>query len=110
MSKYHSFPDDAVQDALNTVTIDDLNANNPTDNGKQLTVAGCISVTINNGKACLHLPLDFGKVCISVPSRYDGQKARACIHICKHWHLPTGVRVTISIDGITIVKKVYGKC
>lgn len=80
------------------------------DDGHVSTLAECISVTINNGKACLNLPLGIGSVCIPVPNIYNGQVASACLSICTTWGIPTGVRVTVIVAGITIVSQSFGKC
>ena len=80
------------------------------DDGHISTRAACISVTISNGQACLNLPLGIGSVCLPVPISYDGQVASACIDICTTFGIPTGVEVTVSIAGVQIVRKTFGKC
>lgn len=80
------------------------------DDGHVSTLAECISVTIQDGKACLNLPLGFGSVCIPVPNVYNGQVASACLSICTTWGFPTGVRVSVIVAGITIVSQTFGKC
>ena len=72
--------------------------------------AACISVTIDNGKACLNVPI-FGDVCIDIPSIIpSGTVAEACIDICKQWGVPCGVKVTVSALGSNIATKEFGCC
>ncbi len=117
MSDYPTFSDEAVQSAVQAANdhysskaLQKSNNSVSNDDGHVAMLAECISVTINNGKACLNLPLGIGSVCIPVPIKYDGQVAQACLHICTTFGFPTGVKVTISIAGITIVQKSFGKC
>ena len=80
------------------------------DDGHLSLRAQCITVTIGNGQACLNLPLGIGQVCLPVPISYNGQVASACLDICTTWGIPTGVKVTVSVAGIQIVQKTFGKC
>lgn len=79
--------------------------------GAMSIAAQCISVTVQNKKVCLSLPLGIGRVCLPIPSWIpNGKVAQACLSICTTWGIPTGVRVTISVAGQTIVSKSFGKC
>lgn len=79
--------------------------------GEYSALAECISVTVKNNKICLNLPLGIGSVCIPIPlSVPDGTAAQACLHICTTWGIPTGVKVTVSVAGVQIVSKTFGKC
>ena len=69
-----------------------------------------VSPTIKNGKACINLPLGIGQVCLPIPISYDGKVASVCLSICTTWGIPSGVRVTVSVAGVTIVSKTFGKC
>ena len=80
------------------------------DDGHLSTRAECITLTISNGQACINLPLGIGHVCLPVPISYDGQVASVCLDICTTWGIPTGVRVTVSVAGVQIVQKTFGKC
>ena len=80
------------------------------DDGHMQILAECVELTLKNRKACLKLPLNIGKICIPVPIDYDGKAARACLKICTTWGIPSGVVVTVSVGGIVIVKKSFGKC
>ena len=81
-----------------------------TDDGHLSTLAECVTLTINDGKACVNLPLGIGQVCLPIPISYNGQVASACLSICTTWGIPTGVRVTVSVAGVTIISKTFGKC
>lgn len=117
----HSFDEEAINAALEaasghfdaqlsagTVDTGTLSA---FDDGHLALAAGCISVTVENGKICLNLPLGIGKYCLPIPSVIpDGTAAEACLRICTTWKIPTGVGVTISVAGKVIVSKTFGKC
>lgn len=80
------------------------------DDGHLSTLAECVTLTINDGKVCLNLPLGIGQVCLPIPISYNGQVASACLSICTTWGIPTGVRVTVSVAGVTIISKTFGSC
>ncbi|WP_299596438.1 hypothetical protein [uncultured Tateyamaria sp.] len=89
----------------------DAMADGVTEDGHLSMAAGCVSVTVENGKVCLNLPLGFGKYCFPIPNVIpNGTAAEACLHICTTWGIPTGVKVTISVAGKVIVSKSFGKC
>ncbi len=117
MADFPSFSDEAVNGAIQSAKSfydTKLKASSTNtvshDDGHLSTLAECISVTINDGKACLNLPLGIGSVCIPVPISYDGKVAQACLSVCTTWGIPTGVRVTVSVAGVTIISKTFGKC
>ena len=81
------------------------------DDGHIQMAAGCISVTVQNGRVCLNLPLGIGSVCLPVPSVIpNGTAAQACIRICSIFGIPTGLTLTVSVAGNVIVQKTFGKC
>jgi hypothetical protein len=80
------------------------------DDGHLATRAECITLTISNGQVCVNLPLGIGKVCLPVPISYNGQVASVCLDICTTMGFPTGVKVTVTVAGIQIVQKSFGKC
>lgn len=119
MSTYHSFDQKAIEEALE--------AGSRVNEGKELDAtssnydgnlaghvsmsASCIGLTVSNHKVCVELPLHFGKHCIPVPARFpDGTPAQACLDICHHWRVPTGVKVTINIDGVQVASATFGDC
>lgn len=115
-NEFHSFDDKSVQAALDAAQAHfegniDAKSINSAEDGHLALAAGCISVTVENGKVCLNLPLGFGKYCFPIPSIIpNGTAAEACLSICTTWGIPTGVRVTISVAGKVIVSKSFGKC
>ena len=79
--------------------------------GKLVMAATCVSVTVKNGKVCLNLPFGFGSVCLPIPAIFpDGTAAQACLDICTTWGIPTGIKVTVSVAGRTIVQQTFGYC
>ncbi len=117
MSDVPSFSEDAVQAAIKTAQDHYNQAARQTasgalshDDGHLALLSECISVDVENGKVCIKLPLGIGKVCIPIPVKYNGQVAQACLHTCTTFGIPTGVKVTVSIAGIRVVKKTFGKC
>lgn len=109
-----SFSDENVQKLLASVRrnqeVPSQDSKALEDGGRLCLFAECIKLTINNGKACLVVPLGVGEVCLPVPNIYDGDLASACLHICTTWGIPTGVKVTVSINGQDIVSRSYGNC
>ncbi|MDP3895472.1 MAG: hypothetical protein Q8Q62_02230, partial [Mesorhizobium sp.] len=111
MATYHEFDEKAIAAALEAARgFHDPKALaasaqvNPFDDGHLRLAASCISVTVDNGKVCLNLPLGIGQVCVPIPAIFpNGTAAQACLDICTTWGIPTGVRLTVSIAGQTIV-------
>lgn len=119
MTTYHEFSAQAVQQALDTARMHNdtvgLKAADGSPNiaggGEFAVLAECVSVTVSGGRVCLNLPLGIGSVCIPIPISFpDGTAAQACLSICTTWGFPTGVKVTVSIAGQTIIEKSFGKC
>ncbi|TQV88349.1 hypothetical protein [Aliikangiella coralliicola] len=116
MANDPSFSEDAVNNAIASASQhysgfrQKSSASISSDDGHLATLAECIELVINDGKVCLVLPLGIGKICIPIPVSYDGKVAQACLSICTIWGIPTGVKVTVSVAGVTIISKVFGKC
>jgi hypothetical protein len=119
MANYNEFNNDDIEHALaaarahnETVGITNSESTlNHTMGGEYSVLAQCISVTVTNNKVCLNLPLGIGSVCLPIPFNIpNGTAAQACLTICTTWGIPTGVKVTVSVAGVTIVSKVFGKC
>ena len=119
MSTFYSFDANAINEALAAARATHQNtdlqaaeANFNTVKGGDLAVhAQCIAVTIEDHKVCIDLPLGFGKHCISIPVNIpNGTAGKACLKICTTWGIPTGIKVTVEVAGITIVSQTFGKC
>ena len=80
------------------------------DDGRLSILAECVTLTISDGEVCIELPLGLGKACLPVPISYNGQVARACLSVCTTFGIPSGVRVSVSVAGLEIVSKTFGKC
>ena len=73
--------------------------------------AECITVEVENHQICLDLPMKLGKHCIGIPINFpNGTDAQACLSLCAHWGIPTGVEVTVKILGVTVASQKFGKC
>lgn len=71
----------------------------------------CISVTVENGNVCLNLPIVDQKICLPIPNIIpNGTAAQACLKICTTFGFPTGVCVTVSALGKTVVQQCFGAC
>jgi hypothetical protein len=112
-----SFSEEAVSEVLEAArrahdAIQDVATQNTVSPPSELSLrAECISVTVEGGKVCLHLSLGIGRVCIPLPVRIpDGTVAQACLDICTHWGIPTGLCVTVSIEGHQVAKQCFGYC
>ncbi len=111
-----SFSDAKIQEALDSARkfyegrVEQGGKQITHDDGHLSTRAQCITLTIANGQACVNLPLGIGNVCLPIPISYDGQVASVCLDICTTWGFPTGVKVTVTVAGIQIVQKSFGKC
>ena len=119
MPKYYSFSDESVQHAVNSARDTHSGGNleatsagfDVTRGGEYSALAECISVTVENHAICVNLPLGMGKHCISIPiSVPDGTAAQACLTICTTWGIPTGVKVSVIVAGVTVVSQTFGKC
>ena len=119
MANFPSFNQEKVEQALDaarrhneTVGIEASDGSpNILGGSEYAALAECISVTVKDHKICLDLPLGIGSVCIPIPiSVPEGTAAQACLSICTTWGFPTGVKVTISVAGVTIISKTFGKC
>jgi len=79
--------------------------------GCLLVAAECISITVDNNRVCINLPLGIGSHCFSLPlSIPNGSVGQACLSICTTWGIPTGVKVSVIIAGITVISQSFGKC
>lgn len=119
MTTYHSFDDKEVQALIDTAAnhfdADTLKSAAPRDMTLQASPMKigdtCITVTVENGKVCLKLPVVDTKVCLPIPPFIpDGTAAQACLKICTTLGVPSGVCVTISALGKTVVHQCFGLC
>lgn len=119
MSKFYSFDEEAIQAALDAAkknhessNLMSVNSQFDTSKGGDLQIsAQCVKVTVENNKVCVELPLNLGKHCLTIPlSIPNGSVGQACLSICTTWGIPTGVRVSVIIAGITVISQVFGKC
>jgi len=79
--------------------------------GCMLVAAECIKVVTKGNQVCVKLPLGFGTHCFTLPvSIPSGSVGQACLSICTTWGIPTGVKVSVVIAGITVVSQSFGKC
>ena len=116
--QYPSFSEESVQNALAAARSDfegqDLKAlsmKGLPPSTELSVLAECITVTVSNNKVCVNLPLGLGSACLPVPISFpDGTAARACLSLCTTWGFPTGVKVNVTIGGITVVQQTFGKC
>ena len=120
MATYHKFDPKAVDRAIasakahrektapTTVSSQQNFAATP---GHLMLTAECISVTVQGGQVCLSLPLGLGNVCLPIPIPLpDGTGAQACLSICTPYWVPTGVKVTVSVNGNVVVQQTFGAC
>ena len=116
---HYGFDSKAIDSVLEAAQGNDAapklaSVNHQTDlaSGGKLTFgATCVSVTVNNGKVCLNLPFGFGSVCLPIPAIFpSGTAGQACLDICTTWGVPTGIKVTVSIAGRTVVQQTFGYC
>lgn len=116
---YHEFSSQAVSEALaaaqehnQTAGLESVHPEMSVLHGGEFAIAAqCITVSVSGNKICLSLPLGIGKICLPIPVNIkNGTSAQACLTICTTWGFPTGVKVTITVGGIVIVTKKFGKC
>ena len=118
-TQYHEFDTKAVDEALSAA-----NEHNEgfavTAADSSMTLAGCgefevraqcLSLVIQNHRVCLRLPLGIGNICLPIPVGIpNGTAAQACLSICTTWGFPTGLRVSVSVAGHTVIRKTFGRC
>ncbi len=74
------------------------------------TRSDCVSITIDDGKACLNIPYA-GDVCISVPDSVpNGTVAEACIDTCSKFGILCGVEVSVRVLGVEVTSQSWGCC
>lgn len=119
MKTYYSFDDEAIQNALDAakrnheelLTSTDGAPFDPKSGGHLFVSAQCVSVTVEDHKICIKLPLGLGKHCIGIPVNIpNGTAGKACLGICTTFGIPTGVKVSVVIAGVTVVSQSFGKC
>ncbi len=115
MSTFHSFSDKAVNAALESAkqNYNRTDALIASPAASQLLSVGaeCISVTTQGSQVCIDLPLGFGQHCFSLPTTVpSGSVGQACLSICTKFGLPTGVRITITFAGVTVINQSFGLC
>lgn len=119
MPTYHSFDEAEVQALIDTAAKHhDHQALMAAPPGEAMWTASpmklgdtCISVKVENGNVCLNLPIVNKKICFPIPPVIpNGTVAQACLKICTVLGIPSGVCVTISALGKTIVQQCFGVC
>ncbi|MCF3973370.1 hypothetical protein [Paracoccus salsus] len=119
MADYHSFDEKEVQDLIDTAanhySADMLKSTAPGDLALHASPMKlgetCIALTVENGKVCLKLPVVDKNICLPIPSFIpNGTAAQACLKICTTLGFPTGVCVTVSALGKTVVHQCFGAC
>ncbi|GAB3787485.1 hypothetical protein GCM10028818_52550 [Spirosoma horti] len=120
----YSFSEEAVTDAIKSAQAThsdatastkgiafDMSKGGSMQDGPLSIAAQCISVTTANHKICINLPLGIGKRCFTLPVNVpNGTVGKACLSICTTFGIPTGVRVTVVIGGVTVISQSFGKC
>lgn len=118
MATHAAFNEDAVIQAIELAKLHHeamtegraLNTIAGHEAGELAIAAGCVSITVENGKVCVELPLNIGKFCFPVPNIPDGTVGQACIDICTHLGIPTGVKLTVTLLGRVIFQKSFLWC
>jgi hypothetical protein len=113
---YPSFSEDAINQAIQaaqnhgkTMMPKAVNHEMTLTDGALMVSAQCISVTVQNGQACINLPFGLGSQCLPIPSWLpNGTVCQACLDICTKWGIPCGVDVTVSAAGKVVVEKGFG--
>jgi len=120
----YSFDEDAITDAIESAKAThsdatanikdfsfDLSKGGGMHDGSMQIAAQCISVKTANRKICINLPLGIGSRCFTLPVNIpNGTVGKACLSICTTWGIPTGVRVSVVIGGVTVISQSFGKC
>ena len=118
----YSFSEDSITDAIESAkathsdaTADiealgfDISKGGGMQEGSMQIMAQCISVTTANRKICINLPFGIGRRCFTLPVNIpNGTAGRACLSICTRWGIPTGVRVRVTIGGVTVISQSFG--
>jgi hypothetical protein len=120
----YSFDDKAIAEALASAkathseatanaqaAASDLSRGLSMNEGSVQTLAQCISVTTANHKICIKLPL-VGSRCFTIPVNIpSGTVGKACFSICTKWPgIPVGVKVSITLGGVTVISQSFGLC
>ncbi|MEB3316870.1 MAG: hypothetical protein VKO39_01825 [Cyanobacteriota bacterium] len=74
-----------------------------------LALSGCVSASVSGRQICFSIPI-FGRFCFPSPVPIPiGAQLKACFQTCGRI-IPTGVKVTVYLNGRAIFTKVIGRC
>ena len=74
-----------------------------------LAISGCVAASVSGNQICFSIPI-FGRFCFPSPVRIPiGGKLKTCFQTCGTI-IPTGVKVTIYLNGRAIFTRVIGRC
>ena len=74
-----------------------------------LAISGCVAASVSGNQICFSIPI-FGRFCFPSPVRIPiGGQLKACFQTCGTI-IPTGVKVTIYLNGRAIFTRVIGRC
>jgi hypothetical protein len=74
-----------------------------------LAISGCVSASVSGRQICFTIPI-FGRFCFPSPVPIPiGAQLKACFQTCGRI-IPTGVKVTVYLNGRPIFTKVIGRC
>jgi hypothetical protein len=124
MSEYLSQGVDEVPDftdagftASSEVTANEVAANAETFNAalatlqdvEALAISGCVTASVSGNRICFSIPI-LGRFCFPSPVPIPARaQVKACFQSCGRI-IPSGVKVTIYLNGRAIFTRVIGRC
>src|SRR4051794_40072699 len=71
--------------------------------------AQCLEIVSQGNQVCLRLPFGLPPLCVPIDLP-DGTAVQACLDICTHWGIPTGVCVSLTVAGNQIFRQCFLWC
>ena len=74
-----------------------------------LAISGCVAASVSGNQICFTIPI-FGRFCFPSPVPIPARaQVKACFQTCGRI-IPSGVKVTIYLNGRAIFTRVIGRC
>ncbi len=119
MPEYTSFSEEAINQAVETARrpYEGVDLRSPQvmtgdlalKSGPASFRAECLEIVSRDREVCLGLPLGLPDLCVPV-NLPDGEAVQACLDICTHFGIPTGVCVSLRVAGNEIFRQCFLWC
>lgn len=115
MSTSNTFSEEAIKNAIDTAKRAHEASQSSNSDFEQFALTkvampvGCINATIQNHQVCVTFPIINKQFCVSVPVSFSGE-AQACGSVCFSGFKPSGIVITIKVNGVIVASHTFGTC